>query len=114
MKPMDLLGCHLELLTQLVDLLVRDHVETYMYSSYKPYGHINKSNRPTFKLFEPTCKLTHGPTYRHNGHTCNPTNLFTYPMDILANPMDLLAKPMELFVDLMDILGPIIIKLVIQ
>jgi hypothetical protein len=28
--------------------------------------------------------------------------------------MDLLAKPMELFIDLMDILGPIVIKLVIQ
>jgi hypothetical protein len=107
MKPMDLLGCHIELLTQLVDLLPRDHVETYMYSNYKPYGHINKTNGPILKLFEPTCKLTHGPIYRHNGHTCNLTYLFTYPMDILANPM-------ELFIDLMDILGPIIIKLVIQ
>jgi hypothetical protein len=35
-------------------------------------------------------------------------------MDILANPMGLLAKPMELFVDLMDILGPIVIKLFTQ
>ncbi len=96
---MDLLKCHIELLTQLVDLLTRDHVETYMYKSSKPYGHINK---------------TSGPTYRHNGHTCNCTNLFTYPMDILANPMDLFAKPMELFIDLMDILGPIVIKLITQ
>jgi hypothetical protein len=39
---MDLLGCHIELLTQLLDLLARDHVETYMYSSSKPYGHIKK------------------------------------------------------------------------
>ncbi len=57
MKPMDLLGCHIELLTQLVNLLTRDHVETYIYSSSRPYGHINK---------------TSGPTYRHNGHTCKP------------------------------------------
>jgi len=42
MKHVDLLGCHIELLTQLVDLLARVHVETYMYSSSKPYGHINK------------------------------------------------------------------------
>jgi hypothetical protein len=35
-------------------------------------------------------------------------------MDILANLMDLVAKPMELLIDLMDILGPIVIKLVIQ
>jgi hypothetical protein len=35
-------------------------------------------------------------------------------MDILANPMDLFAKPMELFIDLMDILGPIVIKLITQ
>ncbi len=47
MKPMDLLGCHIELLTQLVDLLAKDHVETYMYNSYRPYGHINKTNGPT-------------------------------------------------------------------
>jgi hypothetical protein len=99
MKPMDLLGCHIELLTQLVDLLSRDHAETYMYSSYRPYGHINKTN---------------GPTYKHNGHTYNLIGLFTNPMDIFANPMDLLAKPMELLIDLMDILGPIVIKLVIQ
>ncbi len=56
MKPMDLLRCHIELLTQLVDLLTRDHVETYMYRSSKPYGHINK---------------TSGPTYKHNGRICN-------------------------------------------
>jgi hypothetical protein len=99
MKPMDLLGCHIELLTKLMDLLVRDHVETYMYSSSRPYGHINK---------------TSGPTYRHNGHTCNPTDLFIEPMDILANPMDLFAEPMELFIDLMDILGPIVVKLITQ
>jgi len=65
---MDLLGCHIELLTRLVDLLARDHVETYMYNSSRPCGHINK---------------TSGPTYRHNGHTCNPTNLLIDPMDIL-------------------------------
>jgi hypothetical protein len=92
MKPMDLLVCHIELLTQLVDLLARDHVETYMYSSSKPYGHINK---------------TSGPTYRNNGHACNPTNLF-------IDPMDLFTKPMELFINLMDILGPIVIKLITQ
>jgi len=111
MKPMDLLGCHIELLTQLVDLLSRDHVETYMYSSYRPYGHINKTNGPTFELFGPNCKLTHGPIYKHNGHTYKPK---IDPMDIFANPMDLLAKPMELLINLMDILGPIVIKLVIQ
>ncbi len=83
-----------------------------MYKS--SYGHINKTSGPTYILSRPICKLTHGPTYRHNGHTCNCTNLFTYPMDILANPMDLFAKPMELFIDLMDILGPIVIKLITQ
>jgi len=40
--------------------------------------------------------------------------LFTNPMDILANPMDIFTKPMELFIDLMDILGPIVIKLITQ
>jgi hypothetical protein len=35
-------------------------------------------------------------------------------MDILANLMDLFTKPMELFIDLMDILGPIVIKLITQ
>ncbi len=69
---MDLFGCHIELLTQLVDLLTRDHVETYMYSSSRPYGHINKTSGPTYMLSRPICKLTHGPTYRHNGHTCKP------------------------------------------
>jgi len=88
MKPMDLLRCHIELLTP----LARDHVETYMYNSSKPCGHINKTN---------------GPTYRHNEHTCNPTNLFTDPMDILANPM-------ELLINLMDVLRPIVIKLTLQ
>ncbi len=111
---MDLLGCHIELLTKLVDLLAKDHVETHMYNSYRPYGYINKTNGPTFKLFGPTCKLTHGYTFKHNGHTCNPIDLFTDLMDILANPIDLLAKPMELLIDLMDILQPIVIKLVIQ
>ncbi len=90
---MDLLRCHIELLPQLVHLLVRDHVETYMYSNYKRYGHINKTNGPTLKLFGPTCKLTH---------------------DLLTNIMDILAKPMKLLIDLMDILGLIVIKLVTQ
>ncbi len=114
MKPMDLLGCHIELLTQLVDLLTKDRVETYMYNSSRPCGHINKTSGPTYILYRPTCKSTHGPTYRHNRHTCNPTNLFIDPMDILASPMDLFAKPMELLIDLMDILGPIVIKLITQ
>jgi hypothetical protein len=35
-------------------------------------------------------------------------------MDILANPMDLFTKPMELFIDLVDILGSIVIKLITQ
>jgi len=35
-------------------------------------------------------------------------------MDILANPMDLFAKPMELLIDFVDILGPIIIKIITQ
>ncbi len=48
---MDMFGCHIELLTQLVDLLAEDHVETYMYNSYTPYGHINKTNGPTLKTF---------------------------------------------------------------
>jgi len=88
-----------------VDLVARDHVETYVYHSSRPCGHINKTNGPIYILFRHTCKLTLGPTYKHNGHTCNPTNyLFTNPMDILANPMDLFAKPMELLIDLMDIL----------
>jgi len=100
MKPMDLLGCHIELLTQLMDLLAKDHAETYMYNSSKPCGHINKTYGRTYILYRPTYKLTHGPTYRHNGHNCNPTNLFT--------------KPMELLIDLMDILGPIVIKLITQ
>jgi hypothetical protein len=56
-----------------------------MYSSYKPYGHINKTNGPTFKLSRPTCKLTHGPNYKHNGHICNPIDLSINLMDILAN-----------------------------
>jgi len=30
MKPMDPLGCHIKLFTQLVDLLAKDHVETYI------------------------------------------------------------------------------------
>jgi hypothetical protein len=102
MKPMELLRCHIELLTQLVDLLARNHVETYMYNSFKPCGHINKTSGPTYILSRPTCKLTDGFIHRHNGHTCNPTNLFTDPMDILANLMDLFAKRMEL-------LGPIVI-----
>ncbi len=72
MKPMDLLGCHIELFTQLVNLLARDHVETYMYSNYRPYGHLSKTNGLTFKLSRPICKLTHGPTYKDNGHTCKP------------------------------------------
>ncbi len=109
---MNLLGCHIELLTQLVDLLARYHVETYMYSSSKPYGHINKTIGPTYILSRPICKLIHGPIYKHNGHTCNLTNLFTDPMDILAIPMDLFAKPMELLIDLMDIVRPIVIKLI--
>jgi hypothetical protein len=92
MKPIDLLGCHIELLTQLVDLLAKDHVETYMYSSSRPYGHINKTSGPTYILSRPTC---------------NPTDLFTNCMDILANPM-------ELLIDFMDILGPIIIKIITQ
>ena len=114
MKPMDLLRCHIELLTQLVGLLARDHVETYMYNSSRPCGHINKTSGPTYILSRPTCKLTHGPTYKHNGHTCSPKDLFTNPMDILANPMDLFAKPLELLIDLVDILGPIVIKLITQ
>ncbi len=77
MKPMDLLGCHIELFTQLVDLLTRDHVETYMYSSSKPYGHINKIS---------------GPTYRHNGHTCNPINLFTRPYGHTCKPYGSIYK----------------------
>jgi hypothetical protein len=81
---MELLRCHIELLTQLVDLLARNHVETYMYNSFKPCGHINKTSGPTYILSRPTCKLTDGFIHRHNGHTCNPTNLFTDPMDILA------------------------------
>jgi hypothetical protein len=60
MKPMDLLGCHIELLTQLVDLLARNHVETYMYSSSKPYGH-------TCKPYGSICK-THGTIYKPYGH----------------------------------------------
>jgi len=72
MKLVELLGCHIELLTQLVDLLARDHVETYMYSSSKSYGHINKTSGHTYILSRPTCKLTHGPTYIHNGHICKP------------------------------------------
>ncbi len=75
---------------------------------------LNKTSGPTYILYRPTCKLTHGPTYRHNGRTCNPTNLFTGLMDILASPMDLFTKPMELLIDLMDILGPIVIKLITQ
>ncbi len=111
---MDLLRCHIKLLTQLVDLLAKDHVETYMYSSSRPYGQIKETSGPTYIISRPTCKLTHGPTYRHNGHTCNLIDLFTNPMDILANPMDLLAKPMEQLIDLMDILGPIVIKLIMH
>ncbi len=110
---MDLLGCHIELLTQLMDLLTRDHVETYMYRSSKPYGHIYETSGPTYILSRPICKLTHGPTYRHNGHATLQTYLQDL-MEILANPMDLFAKPMELLIELMDILGPIVIKLITQ
>jgi hypothetical protein len=82
-----------------------------MCSSSRPYGQINKTSGPTYILSRPNCKLTHGLIYRHNGHICNWTNLFTDPMDILANPMDPFAKPMELLIDLMYIHRPIVIKL---
>ncbi len=92
MKPMDLLGCHIELLTQLVDLLTRDHVETYLYRSSKPYGHIYETSGPTYILSRPICKLTYGPTYRHNGHTCNPTNLFIRPYGHTCKPYGSICK----------------------
>jgi len=90
---MDLLRCHIELLTQLVDLLTRDHVETYMYSSSRPYQHINKTSGPTYILSRPICKLTHGPTYRHNGHTCNLINLFTRPYGSICKTYGTIYRP---------------------
>jgi len=79
---MDLLKCHIESLTQLVDLLARDHVQRYIYNSFRPCGHINKTNGYIYILCRPTCKLTHGPTYRHNGHTWTHNNQTNYTMNI--------------------------------
>jgi len=79
---MDLLKCHIELLTQLVDLLARNHVQRYIYNGSRPCGHINKTNGSTYILCRPTCKLTHGPTYRHNGHTWTHSNQTNYTMNI--------------------------------